>query len=135
MLLHLSLYKMLLSSLTLFILESLNRIKKFLKLPLLTIQHMTSLLNSLKHYILSCGHYQDVASIAASDKLKDLAFTRKYLYFKLLLHADNQYNSFRLINEEGKSVFVKFHWKPLQGLCSLVWVNIDTSCKEPDIFY
>jgi catalase len=28
----------------------------------------------------------------------------------------------RLINEQGKSVFVKFHWKPCQGLNSLEWV-------------
>ncbi|KAI9497537.1 catalase-like domain-containing protein [Zychaea mexicana] len=29
--------------------------------------------------------------------------------------------SFRLINEQGKAVFVKFHWKPLQGLSNLLW--------------
>jgi catalase len=30
-------------------------------------------------------------------------------------------HSYRLVNEEGKSVFVKFHWKPKQGTHSLVW--------------
>nr|MBA2590843.1 catalase [Gammaproteobacteria bacterium] len=30
-------------------------------------------------------------------------------------------HTFRLINEAGKSVFVKFHWKPLLGVHSLVW--------------
>lgn len=30
-------------------------------------------------------------------------------------------HTFRLINEEGKSVFVKFIWKPLQGLSNLLW--------------
>lgn len=30
-------------------------------------------------------------------------------------------HTFRFINEEGKSHFVKFHWKPLQGVLSLVW--------------
>ncbi|CAO3629881.1 unnamed protein product [Mucor fragilis] len=30
-------------------------------------------------------------------------------------------HTFRFINEEGKTVFVKFHWKPLQGLSNLVW--------------
>lgn len=30
-------------------------------------------------------------------------------------------HTFRLINTEGKAVFVKFHWKPAQGVCSLVW--------------
>ena len=30
-------------------------------------------------------------------------------------------HTFRLINTEGKSSFVKFHWKPKQGVCSLVW--------------
>ncbi len=30
-------------------------------------------------------------------------------------------HTFRLINAEGESVFVKFHWKPLLGTHSLVW--------------
>lgn len=30
-------------------------------------------------------------------------------------------HSFRLINAEGKSTFVKFHWTPKQGLQSAVW--------------
>ncbi|ALE93792.1 catalase [Arthrobacter alpinus] len=30
-------------------------------------------------------------------------------------------HTFRLINEEGKSTLVKFHWKPAQGVHSLVW--------------
>ena len=30
-------------------------------------------------------------------------------------------HSFRLVNAEGKSTYVKFHWKPKQGLQSVVW--------------
>lgn len=30
-------------------------------------------------------------------------------------------HTFRLINKEGKSVFVKFHWKPVLGTHQLVW--------------
>ncbi len=30
-------------------------------------------------------------------------------------------HTFRLINTQGKSSFVKFHWKPKYGVCSLVW--------------
>lgn len=30
-------------------------------------------------------------------------------------------NTFKLINEQGESRFVKFHWKPLLGVHSLVW--------------
>lgn len=30
-------------------------------------------------------------------------------------------HSYRLINAEGKSCFVRFHWKPVYGKCSLVW--------------
>jgi catalase len=30
-------------------------------------------------------------------------------------------HTFRLINEKGKSRFVKFHWKPVKGIHSLVW--------------
>jgi len=30
-------------------------------------------------------------------------------------------HTFRLVNSKGQSYFVKFHWKPLQGLEGLVW--------------
>jgi len=30
-------------------------------------------------------------------------------------------HTFRLVNAEGKARFVKFHWKPLKGIKSLVW--------------
>jgi catalase len=30
-------------------------------------------------------------------------------------------HTFRLVNAEGKSTYVKFHWKPKQGLQSVVW--------------
>jgi catalase len=30
-------------------------------------------------------------------------------------------HTFRFVNAEGKSTFVKFHWKPKQGLQSVVW--------------
>jgi catalase len=30
-------------------------------------------------------------------------------------------HSYRFVNDEGESVFVKFHWKPKQGTHSLVW--------------
>src|ERR1700750_399126 len=30
-------------------------------------------------------------------------------------------HTFRLVNAKGESVFVKFHWRPLQGTHSLVW--------------
>jgi catalase len=30
-------------------------------------------------------------------------------------------HTFRLVNSEGRSTFVKFHWKPKQGLQSVVW--------------
>ncbi len=30
-------------------------------------------------------------------------------------------HTFRMINAEGKSSFVKFHWRPTVGTCSLVW--------------
>ena len=30
-------------------------------------------------------------------------------------------HTFRLVNADGKSTFVKFHWKPRQGLQSVVW--------------
>ncbi|WP_325437484.1 catalase HPII [Pseudomonas nitroreducens] len=30
-------------------------------------------------------------------------------------------HTFRLVNAAGDSVFVKFHWRPKSGVCSLVW--------------
>jgi catalase len=42
-------------------------------------------------------------------------------------------HTFRLINAEGVSRFVKFHWKPLKGVCSLVWEEAQLiSGKDPD---
>jgi catalase len=42
-------------------------------------------------------------------------------------------NTFRLVNEEGKSRFVKFHWKPLLGTHPLVWDEAQKlQGKDPD---
>ena len=42
-------------------------------------------------------------------------------------------HTFRLINAEGKSTFVKFHWKPKQGLQSVVWNEaVKLNGADPD---
>ncbi|WP_349261224.1 catalase [Povalibacter sp.] len=42
-------------------------------------------------------------------------------------------HTFRMVNAEGKSVFCKFHWKPLQGTHSLVWDEaVKISGADPD---
>lgn len=42
-------------------------------------------------------------------------------------------HTFRLINAEGKSSFVKFHWKPLLGVHSVAWDEAQAiSGKDPD---
>jgi catalase len=42
-------------------------------------------------------------------------------------------HTFRLVNENNKSVFVKFHWKPLLGVHSVVWDEAQKiSGKDPD---
>ncbi len=42
-------------------------------------------------------------------------------------------HTFRLINEEGKSHFVKFHWKPLLGMHSVVWDEaLKINGQDPD---
>lgn len=42
-------------------------------------------------------------------------------------------HTFRFINEKGKSVFVKFHWKPLLGVHSVAWDEAQNiSGKDPD---
>ncbi len=38
-------------------------------------------------------------------------------------------HTFRLINEEGKSTFVEFHWKPLLGMHGVSW---DEAKKFPE---
>ncbi|MBL29147.1 MAG: catalase HPII [Rhodospirillaceae bacterium] len=42
-------------------------------------------------------------------------------------------HTFRLVNAEGKAHFVKFHWKPLKGIHSLVWDEAQkVAGKDPD---
>lgn len=42
-------------------------------------------------------------------------------------------HTFRMISEEGKSRFVKFHWKPIHGVHSLVWDESQkTAGKDAD---
>jgi len=42
-------------------------------------------------------------------------------------------HTFRLVNAQGKSTFVKFHWKPVLGVHSLVWDEAQQiASKDPD---
>ena len=42
-------------------------------------------------------------------------------------------HSFRLVTPEGKSTFVKFHWKPRQGLQSVLWNEaVKVNGADPD---
>jgi len=42
-------------------------------------------------------------------------------------------HTFRLVNEQGESHFVKFHWKPLLGVHSVAWDEAQNiSGKDPD---
>ena len=42
-------------------------------------------------------------------------------------------HTFRLVNAQGKSTFVKFHWKPRQGLQSVVWNEaLKVNGADPD---
>lgn len=42
-------------------------------------------------------------------------------------------NTFRMINAQGKARFVKFHWKPMLGVHSLVWDEAQKLAgKDPD---
>ena len=42
-------------------------------------------------------------------------------------------HTFRLVNAEGRSRFVKFHWKPVKGVHSLVWDEAQKIAgKDPD---
>ena len=48
--------------------------------------------------------------------MSDRAFPRHYRFMEGF-----GVHTFRLVDAEGKSRFVKFHWKPLAGTCSLIW--------------
>jgi len=42
-------------------------------------------------------------------------------------------HTFRMVNAEGKSTFVKFHWKPKQGLQSVTWPEaVKINGADPD---
>jgi len=42
-------------------------------------------------------------------------------------------HTFRLVNAAGKSTYVKFHWKPLQGMQSVVWNEaVKINGADPD---
>lgn len=42
-------------------------------------------------------------------------------------------HSFRFLNKEGKSTFVRFHWKPVLGVQSLIWDEaVKISGADPD---
>jgi catalase len=42
-------------------------------------------------------------------------------------------HTFRFVNEQGKARFVKFHWKPIKGVHSLVWDEAQKIAgKDPD---
>ncbi|WP_028602470.1 catalase [Ottowia thiooxydans] len=42
-------------------------------------------------------------------------------------------HTFRMVNEQGQSVFVKFHWNPIYGTHSLVWDEaVKISGADPD---
>lgn len=42
-------------------------------------------------------------------------------------------HTFRLVDAEGSWRFVKFHWKPVKGVCSLVWDEAQLLCgRDPD---
>jgi len=48
--------------------------------------------------------------------MSDRAFPRHYRFMEGF-----GVHSFRLVDAHGKSRFVKFHWKPVAGTCSLIW--------------
>ena len=44
-------------------------------------------------------------------------------------------HTFRLINDQGKAIFVKFHWKPVLGVHSLAWDEAAKSRVENSDFH
>src|ERR1700749_2129100 len=44
-------------------------------------------------------------------------------------------HTFRFINEQGKSFFVKFHWKPLLGLHSVAWDEAQIISGRDPVFH
>ncbi|MDN3725498.1 catalase [Aequorivita sp. SDUM287046] len=60
--------------------------------------------------------------------MSDRAFPRSYAMMEGF-----GVHTFRFVNAEGKSKFVKFHWKPVAGIHSLVWDEAQKIAgKDPD---
>lgn len=60
--------------------------------------------------------------------MSDRAFPRHFRYMEGF-----GVHTFRLVDNEGRSRFVKFHWKPVAGTCSLIWDEAQTLWKaDPD---
>lgn len=56
------------------------------------------------------------ASHAVLWTMSDRAFPRHFRFMEGF-----GVHTFRLIDKQEKSRFVKFHWKPVAGTCSLIW--------------
>ncbi|CAN5466747.1 catalase [soil metagenome] len=83
---------------------------------------------------------------SAHDTFYDfISLTPESLHMIMWIHSDRAIprsfatmegfgvHTFRLVNAEGKSRFVKFHWKPLKGMHSLAWDEAQQLAgKDPD---
>ena len=83
---------------------------------------------------------------SAHDTFYDfISLTPESMHMLLWVHSDRGIprsfstmegfgvHTFRLVNAEGKSTFVKFHWKPVAGVHSLVWDEATVIAgKDPD---
>ena len=83
---------------------------------------------------------------SAHDTFYDfISLTPESMHMIMWLHSDRAIprsfatmegfgvHTFRLVNAEGKSTLVKFHWKPVLGVHSLVWDEATVIAgKDPD---
>lgn len=91
------------------------------------------------------NHEMPQASTAHNSFWDFISFTPESMHMILWIMSDRALprsyrmmegfgvHTFRLINAQGVSTFVKFHWKPLLGVHSLVWDEAQKLAgKDPD---
>jgi catalase len=100
----------------------------------------------LVHSIKPEPHHEMPQASAAHDNFWDFAsLTPEIMHMLMWVLSDRALprsyammegfgvHTFRLVNEPGNSVFCKFHWKPLEGIHSLVWDESQKIAgKDPD---
>ncbi len=100
----------------------------------------------LIHAVKPEPHNEIPQAASAHDTFYDfISLTPESMHMMMWVHSDRTIprsfstmegfgvHTFRLVNEAGRSTLVKFHWKPVAGVHSLVWDEATVIAgKDPD---